>query len=92
VKLRMERIEFIANLIVTTLAEEKLILVDDRNHAIVLTKQLIIDDLLTEDKLDEEVRQILTQHATQIEKERIPYHQMFRAIKDKLIKERGLIL
>lgn len=91
-KLRMDRIEFLARLVVKILVEEKLLLVDDPDYAVNLAMQLIIDDLRVEDDLDAEVREILNAHASQIEKERIPYHQMFRAVKERLIKERNLIL
>jgi hypothetical protein len=88
----MERIEFLSRLIVKRLLEEKMLLVDDPEYAISLTKALIVKDLRVEDELDEEVRGILREHADQIERERIPYHQMFRAVKEKLVKQRGLIL
>jgi uncharacterized protein len=91
-KLRMERIEYLANLIVTALIDEKLLLVDDKESTMAIARRLIVDDLRVEDDLDEEVRAILRDHATEIEKERIPYHQMFRVVKEKLVKERNLIL
>lgn len=91
-KLRRERIEFLANLIITKLLENEMIILDDVVAGKMAVAKVIIDDLLVEDDLDDEVREILRQHADEIDKQRIPYHEMFKIVKDKLVKERNLIL
>lgn len=52
----------------------------------------ITDDLMIEEKLNEEVREILKSHSKQLEKESVNYQRMFQMVKDKLVKERGIIL
>lgn len=52
----------------------------------------IEDDLRSEDTLNEEVREILEQYETVMQKEGVSYMEMFRRIKRKLVVERKLVL
>jgi len=52
----------------------------------------ITGDLMIEEKLNEEVREILKSHSKQLEKESVNYQRMFQMVKDKLVKDRGIIL
>src|SRR5450432_1838852 len=52
---------------------------------------LIEDDLSIEDKLNDEVRDILDKHAEQIKREALSYQEMFKKIKNTLIQQRKVI-
>ncbi len=54
--------------------------------------QTIEEDLRSEDDLNEEVRDILEQYETVMQKEGVSYMEMFRRIKRKLVVERKLVL
>lgn len=56
------------------------------------TESLLIDELSVEDRLNEEVREILKSYAAEIEKGRLDYRKLFELTKQKLVKERNLIL
>ncbi len=56
------------------------------------TAKLILDELTVEDRLNEEVREILKGHASEIEKGRMDYRRLFELTKQKLVKERNLVL
>jgi len=56
------------------------------------TEELILEELTVEDRLHEEVREILKTHATEIEKGRMDYRRLFDLTKQKLVKERNLVL
>ncbi len=56
------------------------------------TEGLLIDELSVEDRLNEEVREILKSYAAEIEKGRLDYRKLFELTKQKLVKERNLIL
>lgn len=56
------------------------------------TEKLITDELMVEDRLNEEVREVLKKHSSEIEKGRLDYRKMFELTKRKIIEERGLIL
>ena len=56
------------------------------------TAELILDELTVEDRLNDEVREILKGHASEIEKGRMDYRRLFELTKQKLVKERNLVL
>jgi hypothetical protein len=92
-KLRQEYIDFIANLLVDKLIEEGYLEpVEDSKAIKTRVSRVITEDLKVEDRLDEEVRNILENYTEIMRKENIPYHEMFRRVKQKLVKERNLIL
>lgn len=55
-------------------------------------EKLIMDELIIEDKVNEEVREILKKYTGEIEKGRLDYRKMFDLTKKKIVQERGLIL
>ena len=56
------------------------------------TKELILSELTVEDRLNEEVREILKKYSTEIEKGHLDYRKLFELTKQKLVKERDLVL
>ncbi len=92
-KLRKEYIDFIANLLVDKLIEQGFIEPQGDPKAIITRiNRVITEDLQVEDKLDAEVKDILENYKEVMRRENIPYHEMFRMVKQKLIKERNLVL
>ena len=81
-----------AFIIVRNLLKEEKIIADSKNDLISDVTNLITEEFQNEDKLDQEVREILNQHMEKIRKENIEYQTMFRMIKTKLAKERNLVL
>ena len=56
------------------------------------TEEIITEELTVEDKLNEEVRELLKKHTTDIERGRMDYRKLFELTKQKLVKERNLVL
>jgi hypothetical protein len=56
------------------------------------SEELILEELTVEDRLNDEVREILKGHASEIEKGRMDYRRLFDLTKQKLVKERSLVL
>ncbi|MGB9605162.1 MAG: DUF507 family protein [Bryobacteraceae bacterium] len=52
---------------------------------------VIIQELEVEDRLNEEVREILSQYADYMRREGVSYQEMFRRIKNQLIAERKVV-
>jgi len=63
----------------------------DKDHLLQLVNQVIMDELMVEDKIDEEVRQILSEHSDEIQQANVQYHEIFKRVKAKLQRERNLI-
>ena len=54
--------------------------------------ETITADMVAEDKLNEEVRKLLAAHETEISKGQMDYRKVFELTKQKLAKERGIVL
>ncbi len=55
-------------------------------------EQAMLQELSLEDKLDEEVRKILSQFDDAIQRSDVEYHELFRKVKQRLAKEKGIVL
>lgn len=56
------------------------------------TETLLYDELSVEDRLNEEVRELLKKYSIEIEKGHLDYRKLFELTKQKLVKERNLVL
>ncbi len=92
-RLKKEMVQYIAQVMAKKLTERGYVTYEGnlRNLEALFTN-VIIDDLSVEDRLNEEVREILEQHQEKINRGNIDYHKMFLMIKRKLVQERGLVL
>jgi hypothetical protein len=52
----------------------------------------ITTDMLAEDKLNEEVKKLLSAHEAEISRGQMDYRKVFELTKQKLAKERGIVL
>jgi len=91
-KLRRQQVEVIAARIIDDLIKRKFIEAESLDKAKVLVKKIIIDDFMVEDKLNDEVRELLEKISSEMRQGSVEYHKMFRLVKEKLIRERNLIL
>lgn len=56
------------------------------------TERLIFEELSVEDRLHEEIKELLKRYEPEIEKGRLDYRKLFEMTKAKLVKERNIIL
>jgi hypothetical protein len=92
-RLSKERVRHMAESLVGRLQQEGHIeLVGERNALVAGLDQAITDELSVEDRLNTEVRQMLKAYDKQIEQGQVDYQKMFQMVKQKLVRERGLIL
>jgi len=88
-KLQLEHLAFS---IVRNMLKDEMIIADNKNRLVETTNNLITEEFMNEDKLDQEVREILNQHMEKIRRENIEYQTMFKMIKTKLAKEKNIVL
>jgi hypothetical protein len=91
-RLNKNQIEHLGSVILRNLVKEGKIIVDDRPRLLDEVANLLVDEFQKEDRLDQEVRELLSKHMEKIRRENIEYQTMFRMIKTKLAKERGIVL
>jgi len=63
-----------------------------REQVTQVMEELIIEELMVEDGINDEVREMLKQYDAEIEKGRLDYRRLFEMTKQKLVKERDIII
>ena len=91
-RLTSDEIEYISRKIVKTLSAEGKLEMDDAGRVVEAMGKVITDEMMVEDRLNEEVREVLLQHASEMERSNITYTEMFKMVKKKLAREKGIIL
>ena len=79
-------------MIMRNMLKEGKIISEDRPGLLEEITNLLTEEFQKEDRLDQEVREILSRHMEKIRRENIEYQTMFRMIKTKLAKEKGIVL
>ena len=91
-RLTADEIQFISRKIVKTLVAAGRLEVDDETRVVEGIARTIVDELAVEDRLNEEAREVLAQHMSQMERSDITYSEMFRKVKRELAKKKGIVL
>ena len=91
-KLAKTEIQIIAKRIIDQLLEMEIIEVDDEQAAIGSLNKVIVDDMSVEDRLNDEIRALLEEYSTDMDKSGLEFHRMFKLLKSKFVRERNLIL
>ncbi len=68
----------------------KIQLTEDQLKA--LTEELIMEELMVEDRLNDEIREMLKQYDSEIEKGHLDYRKLFDMTKKKILRERNIII
>ena len=92
-RLRRKMIDYVVQTITDNLLEKGLITSDVTADTVAVEiRRLITEDLRVEDRLNDEVKEILSAHTNEIDRGNIDYSRMFTMVKRQLVRERGLIL
>jgi hypothetical protein len=92
-RLRREMIRYLAQAIAHDLrAKECIQMLGDREKVEELIREVITEDLQVEDRLNDEVKELLRAFSNEFSKGEADYHTMFTMVKRKLVQDRGLIL
>jgi hypothetical protein len=93
VRLSKERVRHLAESVAGRLQQNGYIeFVGDRKAFVDALDRVMTEELSVEDRLNAEVRQMLKVYERQIEQGQVDYQKMFQMVKQKLVRERGLIL
>jgi uncharacterized protein len=93
VRLSKERVRHMAETLATRLQQEGHVeLTGDRKAFVEVLGQAMTDELSVEDRLNTEVRQLMKAYEKDIEHGQVDYQKMFTMIKNKLVRDRGIIL
>jgi hypothetical protein len=92
-RLSKERVRHMAEALVARLVQEGHVALNGTPKAVAdALNAAVTDELSVEDRLNSEVRQLLKAYEHQIEAGQVDYQKMFTMIKQKLVRQRGIIL
>ena len=91
-RMRPEQIEMMAHEVVRRLDKNGIVRFGEREAAVEHVARVLTEDLHVEDRINDEVREILNGLAEQMSGQNIQYHEMFKLVKSKLVRERKIIL
>ncbi len=91
-RLTADEIEYFARKIVKTLVAEGKLETDSVPKLVDGLVHVMTEELQVEDRLNEEVRETLMQHAGEMERSNVTYTEMFKMLKKKMAREKGIIL
>jgi hypothetical protein len=92
-RLAKERIHHMAESLIGRLQQQGCIeITGDKKALRDSIEQTITDELSVEDRLNTEIRQLMKTYEKEIEQGKADYQKMFTMIKQKLVRERGIIL
>jgi len=80
--------------VVKKLVEDEFIEIKEKDvdPVIARVRLRMMEEITVEDKVNEEVRTILTQHQDEMRRAGISYQEMFKKVKGQLARDRKLIL
>ncbi|MGB9822142.1 DUF507 family protein [Thermodesulfovibrio sp.] len=86
-------VPYIANKIIENLLKKDMIEITvPKEQLLEEAENLILDELMVEDRLNEEVRELLKKYEAEIERDKLDYRKLFEMTKQKLVKQRNLVL
>ena len=92
-RLTKERVHHIASTIIKRLGDQGLLTITGSAEGLVRSvEKAMTEELTVEDRLNAEVREMLTKFEAEFSQGRADYQKMFTMVKQKLVRERGIIL
>jgi hypothetical protein len=92
-RLSKERVKHMAETLAARLVQEGHVALRAQHKSLVeVLDHVVTEELSIEDRLNAEVRQLLKAYEREIESGQVDYQKMFTMIKQKLVRERGIIL
>ena len=92
-RITKEFTETLSRRVVRSLLDKDLIIWEEKIEKLeAIVAGIIIEDLMVEDRLNEEVKTLLESKTEEYERSMMDYGRVFQMVKSKLVRERGLIL
>ena len=92
-RITKEFVETLSKKVVRSLTDKDLIIWEEAIDKLeTIVAGIIIEDLMVEDRLNEEVKTLLESKTEEYERSMMDYGRVFQMVKSKLVRERGLIL
>jgi len=91
-RLTRDQVGHLSQRVIRGLIKDEMIAADNPEKAIDAMAQVITEDLEAEDRLNEEVREMLKNYADEINRGMVNYQELFRKVKAKLARDRKMVI
>ena len=92
-RITKEFVETLSRRVIRSLLDKDLIIWEETIDKLeTIVSGIIIEDLMVEDRLNEEVKTLLESKTEEYERSMMDYGRVFQMVKSQLVRERGLIL
>jgi hypothetical protein len=92
--LNRDYVTHMASEVVKKLMEDNQVEIKEKDHDAVIARVRlrVMEEITIEDKVNEEVRNILTQYQDEMRRTGVSYQEMFKKVKGQIARDRKLIL
>jgi hypothetical protein len=92
--LNRDYVGHLATEVVKKLLEDKQVEIKEKDQAAIIARVRlrVLEEITIEDKVNEEVRTILTQYQDEMRRTGVSYQEMFKKVKGQIARDRKLIL
>ena len=92
--LNRDYVGYMASEVIKKLVEDNLVEIKEKDlePVIIRVRQRITEEITVEDKVNEEVRNILIQYQDEMRRTGVSYQEMFKKVKGQIARDRKLIL
>ncbi len=90
--LSRDYVSYMAKEVVKRLVAAKMIETKNVEKLTTQVRQVMADEITVEDRINEEVREILAKYSDEMKRTGVSYQEMFKKVKGQLARERKLIL
>jgi hypothetical protein len=92
--LNRDYVGHMASEVVKKLLEDNQVEIKEKDQDMVITRVRLrmLEEITIEDKVNEEVRNILTQYQDEMRRTGVSYQEMFKKVKGQIARDRKLIL
>jgi Protein of unknown function (DUF507) len=87
-----EYVAYMAKQVLKRLSTSGLVQYDQPEYVTEVMTQVMLDELGVEDRLNEDVRKILEEHADEMKRAGASYEEMFKKVKKQLAHDRKVVL
>jgi hypothetical protein len=90
--LQKEYVRYLSKRIVEELLKREMVAVENNAELQARVLAVIDAEVSLEDQINEEVRSILKDYSEEMNRTGVAYHEMFKIVKNKLVKDKKVIL
>jgi len=91
-RLTRDQVEAISQRIIRGLVKDEIIAAEHPEAAIDLLAGVFLADLAAEDRLNDEVHELLKNYSEEISRGMVNYQELFRKVKSKLARDRKMVI